>query len=223
MFNTPLNPSQNGSGCVNYNIEDGFMEVTAAMVKELRQKTGAGVMACREALDECDGDIEKAIKYLREKGTAVAEKKSGRATQEGVITSYIHAGNRMGVLLEVNCETDFVARTEEFQKFVKDIAMQIAAKRPLYIKREDVPESEIENEKSILKTQALNEGKPEKVVEKIMVGRLEKFFSNVCLLEQEFIKDPEKTVGNIVTEKIAILGENIIVKRFTRYELGENV
>jgi elongation factor Ts len=199
------------------------MEITAAMVKELRQKTGAGVMACRKALDENDGDIEKAIKYLREKGTAVAEKKSGRATQEGVIASYIHTGNRMGVLLEVNCETDFVARTEEFQNLVKDIAMQIAAKRPIYIRREDVPESEIENEKSILKTQALNEGKPEKVVEKIMVGRLEKFFSNVCLLEQEFIKDPEKTVGNIVTEKIAIIGENIIVKRFTRYELGEGV
>jgi len=199
------------------------MEITAAMVKELRQKTGAGVMACRKALDENDGDIEKAIKYLREKGTAVAEKKSGRATQEGVIASYIHTGNRMGVLLEVNCETDFVARTEEFQNLVKDIAMQIAAKRPIYIRREDVPESEIENEKSILKTQALNEGKPEKVVEKIMVGRLEKFFSNVCLLEQEFIKDPEKTVGNIVTEKIAIIGENIIVKRFTRYELGEDV
>ena len=199
------------------------MEITAAMVKELRQKTGAGVMACRKALDENDGDMEKAIKYLREKGIAVAEKKSGRATQEGVIASYIHTGNRMGVLLEVNCETDFVARTEEFQNLVKDIAMQIAAKRPIYIRREDVPESEIENEKSILKTQALNEGKPEKVVEKIMVGRLEKFFSNVCLLEQEFIKDPEKTVGNIVTEKIAIIGENIIVKRFTRYELGEDV
>ena len=199
------------------------MEITAAMVKELRQKTGAGVMACRKALDENDGNMEKAIKYLREKGTAVAEKKSGRATQEGVIASYIHTGNRMGVLLEVNCETDFVARTEEFQNLVKDIAMQIAAKRPLYIKREDVPESEVENEKSILKTQALNEGKPEKVVEKIMVGQLEKFFSNVCLLEQEFIKDPEKTVGNIVTEKIATIGENIVVRRFTRYELGEEV
>jgi len=199
------------------------MEVTATMVKELRQKTGAGVMACRKALDECEGDMEKAIKYLREKGTAVAEKKSGRATREGVITSYIHTGNRMGVLLEVNCETDFVARNEEFKSLVKDIAMQIAAKRPLYIKREDVPESEIENEKSILKTQALNEGKPEKVVDKIIVGRLEKFFSNVCLLEQEFIKDPEKTVGNIITEKIATIGENIILRRFTRYELGEEI
>ena len=199
------------------------MEVTAVMVKELRLKTGAGVMACRKALDETDCDMEKAIKYLREKGTAVAEKKSGRATQEGVIASYIHTGNRMGVLLEVNCETDFVARTVEFQNLVKDIAMQIAAKRPLYIKREDVPESEIENEKSILKTQALNESKPEKVVEKIIIGRIEKFYSSVCLLEQEFIKDPEKTLGNIITEKIATIGENIIVKRFTRYELGEDV
>jgi elongation factor Ts len=199
------------------------MEITAAMVKELRQKTGAGVMACRKALDECDGDIEKAIKHLREKGTAVAEKKSGRAAQEGAIASYIHTGNRIGVLLELNCETDFVARTDEFQNLVKDIAMQIAAKRPLYIKREDVPEAEIENEKSVLKTQALNEGKPERVIEKIIEGRLEKFFSNVCLLEQEFIKDPDKTIGNLIVEKIATIGENIVVRRFTRYELGEEI
>jgi elongation factor Ts len=199
------------------------MEITAGMVKELRQKTGAGVMACRQALDASDGDMEKAIKFLREKGAAVAEKKLGRSTQEGVIASYIHTGNRMGVLLEVNCETDFVARTDEFQNLVKDIAMQIAAKRPLYIKREDVPEYQIENEKSILKTQALNEGKPEKVVEKIIEGRLEKFYSNVCLLEQEFIKDPEKTIGNLIVEKIATIGENIVVRRFTRYELGEEI
>jgi len=199
------------------------MEITAAMVKDLRQKTGAGVMACKKALDECEGDIEKAIKHLREKGTAVAEKKLGRATQEGAIASYIHTGNRIGVLLELNCETDFVARTDEFQNLVKDIAMQIAAKRPLYIKREDVPEAEIDNEKSVLKTQALNEGKPERVVDKIIEGRLEKFFSNVCLLEQEFIKDPEKTIGSLITEKIATIGENIIVRRFTRYELGEEL
>ena len=197
------------------------MEITAAMVKELRQKTGAGVMACRKALDENDGNIDKAIKYLREKGTAVAEKKFGRATQEGVISSYIHTGNRIGVLLEINCETDFVARTEEFQNLVRDVAMQIAAKRPLYIKRENVPEAEIENEKSVLKTQALNEGKPERVLDKIIEGRMEKFFSNVCLLEQEFIKDPDKTIGNLIVEKIAIIGENIVVRRFTRYELGE--
>lgn len=199
------------------------MEITAAMVKELRQKTGAGVLACREALEANDGDIEKAIKFLREKGTAVAEKKAGRSTKDGVIASYIHAGNRIGVMLEVNCETDFVARTEEFKNLVMDIAMQIAAKRPLYVKREDVPQDIIEKEKSILRTQALNEGKPERVVDKIIEGRLEKFFGNVCLLEQEFIKDPDKTVGSLITEKIATIGENIVVRRFVRYELGEEI
>ena len=199
------------------------MEITAAMVKELRQKTGSGILDCRKALDESGGDMEKSIRYLREKGAATAEKKMGRAAREGVVTSYIHAGSRIGVLLEVNCETDFVARTDEFKNLVQDIAMQIAAKRPLYIKREDVPADEVEKEKSILKTQALNEGKPERVVDKIIEGRIEKFFSNTCLLEQEFIKDPDKTIGNLVVEKIATTGENIIVRRFTRYELGEEV
>jgi len=199
------------------------MEITAAMVKELRQKTGAGVLACREALEANDGDIEKAIKFLREKGTAVAEKKAGRSAKDGIIASYIHAGNRIGVMLEVNCETDFVARTDEFKNLVMDIAMQIAAKRPLYVKREDVPQDIIEKEKSILKTQALNEGKPERVIDKIIEGRLEKFFANVCLLEQEFIKDPDKTIGNLITEKIATIGENIVVRRFVRYELGEEI
>lgn len=199
------------------------MEITAGMVKELRQRTGAGVMACKEALEANDGDIEKAIKYLREKGTALAAKKVGRSTNDGVISSYIHAGNRIGVLLEVNCETDFVARTEEFRQLVQDIAMQIAAKRPLYVKREDVPEIEVEKERSILRTQALNEGKPERVVDKIVEGRLDKFFANVCLLEQEFIKDPDKTVGDLINEKIATIGENIVVRRFVRYELGEEI
>lgn len=199
------------------------MEITAAMVKELRQKTGAGVLACREALEVSGGDIEKAIKFLREKGTAVAEKKAGRSAKDGIIASYIHAGNRIGVMLEVNCETDFVARTDEFKNLVMDIAMQIAAKRPLYVKREDVPQDVIEKEKSILRTQALNEGKPERVIDKIIEGRLEKFFSNVCLLEQEFIKDPDKTVGSLITEKIATIGENIVVRRFVRYELGEEI
>lgn len=199
------------------------MEITAGMVKELRQRTGAGVMACKEALEANDGDIEKAIKYLREKGTALAAKKVGRSTNDGVISSYIHAGNRIGVLLEVNCETDFVARTEEFRQLVQDIAMQIAAKRPLYVRREDVPESEVEKERSILRTQALNEGKPERVVDKIVEGRLDKFFANVCLLEQEFIKDPDKTVGDLINEKIATIGENIVVRRFVRYELGEEI
>ena len=197
------------------------MDITASMVKELRQKTGAGVMACKEALTAVEGDMDKAIQHLREKGTAVAEKKLGRAVPEGLITSYIHYGSRIGVLLELNCETDFVARTEEFQQLASDIAMQIAAKRPLYIKREDVPESEIDGERAILRTQALSEGKPEKIVDKIVEGRLKKFFSTVCLLEQEFIKDADKTVGDLVLEKISTIGENIMVKRFTRYELGE--
>jgi len=200
-----------------------IMEITAAMVKELRQKTGAGILDCRKALEANDGDMEKAIKSLREKGASVAEKKMGRSARDGVIASYIHAGNRIGVLLEVNCETDFVARTPEFQNLVQDIAMQIAAKRPLYVKREDVPQSEIDKEKSILRTQALNEGKPEKIVDKIIEGRIDKYFSNVCLLEQEFIKDPDKTINDLIVEKIAAIGENIVVSRFVRYELGEEV
>lgn len=199
------------------------MEITASMVKELREKTGAGVMACKEALQASNGDMEKAIQYLREKGTSVASKKSGRQTNDGLITSYIHTGNRIGVLLEINCETDFVARTDEFRQLASDIAMQIAAKKPLYISRKDVPQEVIEKEKSILRAQALNEGKPERIVDKIVEGRLEKFFSNVCLLEQEFIKDSEKKVGDYLTEKIATIGENIVVRRFVRYELGEEI
>ncbi len=197
------------------------MNITASMVKELRQKTGAGVMACKEALTAVEGDMEKAIQHLRETGTAVAAKRLGRAVPEGMVMSYIHTGNRIGVLLELNCETDFVARTEEFQQLAKDVAMQIAAKRPLYVKKDDVPESAIEKEKAILVTQALNEGKPERVVDKIVEGRMQKFFSNVCLTEQEFIKDSDRTIGDLVLEKISTIGENIIIQRFTRYELGE--
>jgi len=199
------------------------MNITASMVKDLRQKTGAGVMACKEALTATEGDMEKAIQHLREKGTAVAAKRLGREVPEGLVTSYVHTGSRLGVLLELNCETDFVARTEEFQQLAKDIAMQIAAKRPLYIRKEDVPESEIEKEKAILKTQALNEGKPERVVEKIVEGRLHKFFSNVCLMEQEFIRDSDKTVADLILEKISTIGENIVLRRFIRYELGEEI
>jgi elongation factor Ts len=197
------------------------MNITASMVKDLRQKTGAGVMACKKALTASDGDMEKAIQFLREKGTTVAAKKMGRAVLEGIVTSYIHTGSRIGVLLEINCETDFVARTEEFQQLAKDVAMQIAAKRPLYVKKEDVPESDIDKEKEILKTQALNEGKPEKIVGKIVEGRLQKFFSTVCLMEQEFIKDSDKTIADLLLEKISTIGENIVIQRFTRYELGE--
>lgn len=196
------------------------MDITASMVKELRQKTGAGVMACKNALTEAEGDTDKAIKILREKGTAVAAKRSGRDVLEGVVASYIHAGDRIGVMLELNCETDFVARTEDFKQLARDVAMQIAAKRPLYVKKEDVPESEIEKEKAILKTQAINEGKPERVVDKIIEGRMQKFFSNVCLMEQEFIKDSDKTIGDLMLEKISTIGENMVIRRFTRYELG---
>jgi len=199
------------------------MNITASMVKDLRQKTGAGVMACKEALTATEGDMEKAIQHLREKGTAVAAKRLGREVPEGLVTSYVHTGSRLGVLLELNCETDFVARTEEFQQLAKDIAMQIAAKRPLYIRKEDVPESEIEKEKTILKTQALNEGKPERVVDKIVEGRLQKFFSNVCLMEQEFIRDSDKTIADLILEKISTIGENIVLRRFIRYELGEEI
>jgi elongation factor Ts len=199
------------------------MNITAAMVKDLRQKTGAGMMACKEALTATEGDIEKAIQHLREKGTAVAAKRLGREVPEGLVTSYVHTGSRLGVLLELNCETDFVARTEEFQQLAKDIAMQIAAKRPLYIRKEDVPESEIEKEKAILRTQALNEGKPEKAVDKIVEGRLQKFFSNVCLMEQEFIRDSDKTIADLILEKISTIGENIVLRRFIRYELGEEI
>lgn len=199
------------------------MNITASMVKDLRQKTGAGVMACKEALTATDGDTEKAIQHLREKGTALAAKRLGREVPEGVITSYIHTGNRIGVLLELNCETDFVARTDDFQQLANDITMQIAAKRALYIKKEDVPESEIEKEKAILRTQALNEGKPERIVDKIVEGRLQKFFSTVCLIEQEFIKDADKTIGDLILEKISTIGENIVLRRFIRYELGEEI
>ena len=197
------------------------MDITTSMVKELRQKTGAGVLACKEALVATEGDMDKAIQHLREKGTDVAARKLGRAVPEGLIMSYIHQGDRIGVLLELNCETDFVARTEAFRQLAKDIAMQVAANKPLYIKKEDVPESEIEKEKTILRTQALNEGKPEKVVDKIVEGRLQKFFSNVCLMEQEFIRDVDKTIGDLLLEKISTIGENIVIQRFTRYELGE--
>jgi elongation factor Ts len=181
------------------------------------------MMDCKKALLETGGDLEKAVDYLREKGLAMAAKKAGRITAEGVVESYIHGGGRIGVLVEVNCETDFVAKTDEFRAFVKDIAMQIAASKPEYVKREDVPQEVIEKEKEILRAQALNEGKPEKIVDKMVEGRIEKFFKEVCLLEQPFIKDPDITVQQLLTEKIARIGENINIRRFTRYELGEGI
>jgi len=199
------------------------MEIPASMVKELRQRTGAGMMDCKRALQEANGDMEKAIEILREKGLAAAAKKAGRIAAEGIVDAYIHGGGRIGVLVEVNCETDFVAKNDEFKAFVRDIAMHIAASNPQYLSREDVPEHVIEKEKEILRAQALNEGKPEKIVDKIVEGRLEKFFKDVCLLEQPFVRDPDRTVKDIVTEKIATIGENINIRRFVRYERGEGL
>ncbi|NLY42492.1 MAG: translation elongation factor Ts [Clostridiaceae bacterium] len=196
---------------------------TAKDVKELRERTGAGMMDCKKALSEANGDMEKAIEILREKGLAAAAKKAGRIAAEGIVDAYIHGNGRIGVLVEVNTETDFVARNEEFRAFVRDIAMQIAAANPQYVRREEVPAEVVEKEKEILRAQALNEGKPEKIVEKIVEGRLEKFYKDVCLLEQPFIKDPDRTVQDLLTEKIAIIGENINIRRFARFEKGEGL
>ncbi len=197
--------------------------ITVEMVKELRERTGAGMMDCKKALMEKNGDMDKAIEYLREKGLAAAAKKAGRIAAEGLVESYIHGGGRIGVLVEVNCETDFVAKTPGFREFVKDIAMQIAAAKPEYVRKEEVPQEIIEKEKEILRAQALNEGKPEKVVEKMVEGRIEKFYKEVCLLEQPFIKDNDITIKQLLTEKIAQIGENINIRRFVRYELGEGI
>lgn len=199
------------------------MEISAAMVKDLRDRTGAGMMDCKKALVESNGDMDKAVEYLREKGLATAAKKAGRIAAEGIVDAYIHGDGRIGVLVEVNIETDFAAKNKEFREFVKDIAMQIAASKPEYIRREDIPAEVIEREKEILKTQALNEGKPEKVVDKIVEGRLEKFYKDVCLLEQPWIKDPDKTINQLLMEKIAVIGENINIRRFARFERGEGI
>ncbi|NLX03309.1 MAG: translation elongation factor Ts [Syntrophomonadaceae bacterium] len=193
------------------------------MVKELRERTGAGMMDCKKALVAADGDIEKAIDELRTKGLASAAKKASRVASEGAVTSYIHAGGRIGVLVEVNCETDFVGKTAEFKQLAYDIAMQIAASNPDYVSREDVPEQVITHEKEVLKAQALEEGKPEKVIDKMVEGRLEKFYKERCLLEQPFIKDPDKTVQELIHEHVARIGENINVRRFARYELGQGI
>jgi elongation factor Ts len=194
----------------------------SGLVKELRQKTGAGIMDCKQALIESQDDISKAIDWLRQKGLASAAKKAGRATDQGVIASYIHAGNKVGVLIEVNCETDFVARNDEFQALVKDLMLQVAAnKETLYVRREDVPQDVVEKELQIYRAQAKELGKPEAAWEKIATGKLEKYYQDTCLMEQSFIKDPNVKIGDVLTEKIAKLGENIGVRRFTRYQLGE--
>lgn len=198
-------------------------QVTPQMVKELRERTQAGMMDCKRALEATGGDMEKAVAYLREKGMAAAAKKAGRVAAEGVIESYIHPGGRIGVLIEVNCETDFVARNEGFQQFARELAMQVAAARPLYVSRDQVPESVLEEERRILRAAALNEGKPEHIVDKIVTGRIEKYLEEICLVEQPYIKDPDRKVGDLIQEQIATLGENITVRRFARFERGEEV
>lgn len=193
----------------------------STLVKELREKTGAGILDCQKALQESANNIDKAIDYLRQKGLAAAQKKAGRETNEGTISAYIHPGNRIGVLVEVNCETDFVARNDEFQAFVKDLALQIAASSPSFVKREDVPPDLIEKEKKIYLAQAKEMGKPEAAWPKIVEGKLEKFYQESCLLEQAFIKDPAVSIKDLVAQKIAKIGENINIRRFTRYQLGQ--
>ncbi|HWR43135.1 translation elongation factor Ts [Sporomusa sp.] len=197
--------------------------ITAGMVKELRERTGAGMMDCKKALSETNGDMEKAVDYLREKGLAAAAKKASRVASEGLVEAYIHGAGRIGVLLEVNCETDFVAKTDGFKELVRDIAMQIAAANPTYVARQEVPEEILNHEREILRAQALNEGKPAHIVEKMIEGRLEKFYKEACLLEQPFIKDTDKTITQLITASVAKIGENISVRRFTRYHLGEGI
>lgn len=199
------------------------MTINAEMVKELRTITGAGMMECKKALVETDGDKEKAINLLREKGLSSAAKRSGRIASQGIVDSYIHLGGKVGVLVEVNCETDFVGKNEQFKAFVRDICLQVAATNPAYLSKEDVPEDAIENEKEILRKQALREGKPEKIVEKIVSGRIEKYFQENCLLEQPFVKDQDLTINDILKELISKIGENIVVRRFVRFEMGEGL
>ena len=200
-------------------------EVTSAMVKELREKTGAGMMVCKKALLESDGDMDKAVTWLREKGLATAGKKAGRSATEGAVGSYIHLGGKIGVLVEVNCETDFTAKNDRFQALVKDVAMQIAWSNPKWVRREEAPATVIDEEKSTLRAQLRNEGKPEAMIEKIIPGKLEKFYKENCLLEQAFFRDPDgkRTVQDEINAAVAVIGENIQVRRYTRYALGEGL
>ena len=199
------------------------MAITAAQVKELREATGVGMMECKKALTECDGNMEKAMEWLRKKGIASAEKKAGRVAAEGVVESYTHMGGRIGVLIEVNCETDFVAKTPEFKSFVRDIAMHIAAANPSFLDRTEVPNETLDKEREILRAQALNEGKPEKIVDRMVEGRVEKFYKENCLVDQPFVKNPDMTIAQYVNERIQQTGENIKIRRFVRYEMGEGL
>lgn len=197
------------------------MNITSAMVKDLRVKTGAGMMDCKEALTASDGELEKAIDYLRKKGMSAATKRSSKAAKDGAIASYIHMGGKIGVLVEVNCETDFVAKTEDFQALAKDLSMHVAASNPLYIRADEISEQALEREKEIYRSQLIEEKKPEKIWEKIIEGKLKKYFEEVCLMDQRFIKNTDITVGTLVSNMIAKTGENIVVRRFSRFQLGE--
>jgi elongation factor Ts len=197
-----------------------MVEVSAQMIKELRTRTHAGVMDCKEALQEAGGDMEKAVDFLRKKGLATALKRAGRETSEGLIHSYIHTGGKIGVLVEVNCETDFVGKTDEFHTFVKNLAMHIAAARPLGIHREDVPEAVVRREEEIYRAQAIEMGKPEKILDKIVQGKMEKFYKESCLLDQQYVRDPDITIQDLIHDMVAKAGENISVRRFVRYQLG---
>jgi|CXWL01.1.fsa_nt_gi elongation factor Ts len=199
------------------------MSITAQMVKDLRERTGAGMMDCKNALGETAGDIDKAIEYLRKKGLAAAAKKAGRIAAEGVVGSYIHAGGKIGVLLEVNCETDFVARTDDFQELVRDIAMHIAAAEPRFLTRDEVTGGDLDTERRVYREQALQAGKPEAVVDKIVEGKIGKFYSEAVLLEQPFVKNPDQTVQQLIAEKVAKIGENIQIRRFARFKMGEGL
>ena len=198
------------------------MDINATLVKELREKTGVGIMDCKNALAEAEGDIQRAIDYLRKKGIATAKKRGGRATSEGQIASYIHAGGKIGVLVEVNCETDFSAKTQDFSDFIKNMAMQVAASNPLSVEREGLPADVLEREKEIYATQAKESGKPEKVIEKMVEGKMKKFYSEACLLEQPYVKNPDITVQDLLNELIAKTGENIVIRRFARFQLGDS-
>ncbi|MDY6973653.1 MAG: translation elongation factor Ts [Thermodesulfobacteriota bacterium] len=198
------------------------MAISTSLIKELREKTGVGIMDCKEALEECDGNIDNAIDHLRKKGIATAKKRGGRVTSQGQVQSYIHAGGKIGVLVEVNCETDFTGKTEAFTNFAKDMAIQVAATNPIAIDREGVPKDILEKEKEIYSIQARESGKPENVIDRIVEGRLKKFYSEACLLHQPFVKDPDITVQDVLNEVMAKTGENIVVRRITRFQLGES-
>ena len=199
------------------------MEITSGMVKELRTKTGAGMMDCKEALAAVEGDFEKAIDFLRKKGLSAATKRSSKAAKDGTVASYIHMGGKIGVMVEVNCETDFVAKTEDFQTMARDIAMHIAASNPLFVRSDEIPEAAMEREKEIYRSQLRDEKKPEKIWDKIIEGKLKKYYEDICLVEQKFVKNQDITVGTLISNMIAKTGENIVIRRFARFQLGEEI